>query len=192
MKTYSISGLAKAFGLSRSTLLYYDRIGLLKAPVRTSAGYRCYTPSEYRRLERISVYRSAGLSLADIRALLADEKSAHVRILEKRLQDLESEVQHIRQQQRQITAMLKTMSSKDYPPVVDKKMWVEMMAAAGMDEAAMEKWHAAFEQRAPDAHEDFLRSLGLGQEEVEKIREWSGKAAKLRIDVPVKSRILRF
>ncbi len=36
MKTYSISQLAGAFGLSRNTLSYYDRIGLLRAPERTA------------------------------------------------------------------------------------------------------------------------------------------------------------
>jgi DNA-binding transcriptional MerR regulator len=46
MKTYSISKLARAFGLSRSTLLYYDRIGLLAASGRTGSGYRCYSEKD--------------------------------------------------------------------------------------------------------------------------------------------------
>jgi len=43
MKTYSISKLARACGRSRSTLLYYDRLGLLKPSGRTGSGYRYYT-----------------------------------------------------------------------------------------------------------------------------------------------------
>ena len=43
MKTYSISKLARACGLSRSTLLYYDRLGLLPPSGRTGSGYRCYS-----------------------------------------------------------------------------------------------------------------------------------------------------
>src|SRR5262245_19662656 len=53
MKTYSISRLARAFGLSRSTLLYYDRIGLLAPSGRTGSGYRSYSEKDYRQLERI-------------------------------------------------------------------------------------------------------------------------------------------
>ena len=36
----TISQAAKKFKLSRSTLLYYDRIGLLRPTERTAAGYR--------------------------------------------------------------------------------------------------------------------------------------------------------
>ena len=40
--TYSVSRLGRRYGLSRSTLLYYDRIGLLSASARSAAGYRVY------------------------------------------------------------------------------------------------------------------------------------------------------
>jgi len=50
MKTYSVSKLARAFGLSRSTLLCYDRLGLLPPSGRTGSGYRCYTDKDHRRL----------------------------------------------------------------------------------------------------------------------------------------------
>lgn len=53
MKTFRITELGKRFGLSRSTLLYYDRIGLLQPSGRTEAGYREYTRSDADRLERI-------------------------------------------------------------------------------------------------------------------------------------------
>ena len=71
MKTYSISKLAREFVLSRSTLLYYDRLGLLPPSGRTGAGYRCYTDKDYRRLERICRFREAGLTLKEIRAVLS-------------------------------------------------------------------------------------------------------------------------
>ena len=49
MKTYSISRLGRACGLSRSTLLYYDRLELRKPSGRTGSGYRYYTATEKRR-----------------------------------------------------------------------------------------------------------------------------------------------
>ncbi len=36
----TVGKLAEDFGLSRSTLLYYDRIGLLQPAARTEKGYR--------------------------------------------------------------------------------------------------------------------------------------------------------
>ena len=53
MKTYSISRIARACGLSRSTLLYYDRVGLLRSSARTGSGYRVYNEKDLSRLARI-------------------------------------------------------------------------------------------------------------------------------------------
>jgi DNA-binding transcriptional MerR regulator len=50
-----VSALARRHGLSRSTLLYYDRIGLLKAGGRTGGGYRDYTAGD--ELPRVTVSR---------------------------------------------------------------------------------------------------------------------------------------
>jgi MerR family transcriptional regulator, thiopeptide resistance regulator len=173
MNTYSISQLARSFGLSRSTLLYYDRIGLLRAPERTTAGYRCFTQREYHILERICMFRRAGLALADVRKLISNTTVPSVGILEKRLRELEGQIVFLRGQQHSIVAMLKEMNSGTYGPIVDKNMWVKILEAAGMDELSMAKWHAEFESRAPVAHFDFLLSIGIPEDEARQIQEWS-------------------
>ena len=66
----SIGRLAQRFGLSRSTLLYYDSIGLLTPSERTPANYRIYSDKDIRRMEQIAVYREAGLPLQTIGAML--------------------------------------------------------------------------------------------------------------------------
>jgi MerR family transcriptional regulator, thiopeptide resistance regulator len=173
METYSISRLARSFGLSRSTLLYYDRIGLLRASKRTAAGYRVYTQSEFRRLERICIFRNAGLSLKDVRKILSSKDAPSAKILEARLQKLEDQILFLRGQQHAIIAMLKKITNDSFKQIVDKKMWVNMMEAAGMDESSMARWHTEFERRAPKAHKEFLMSLGIPKNEVRKIQEWS-------------------
>ena len=65
----TVGELARSHGLSRSTLLYYDRIGLLKPSGRTPSGYREYTDRDEERLGQICLYRRTGLSLAEIRRL---------------------------------------------------------------------------------------------------------------------------
>ncbi len=173
MKTYSISQLARSFGLARSTLLYYDRIGLLRAPERTAAGYRCYTQQEYQRLARICMFRGAGMPLSDVQDLLSSGAEPSVKILERRLRQIEDRILGLRSQQHLIIAMLKNMTSGTYKSVVDKKMWVEMLEAAGMNESSMAMWHAEFERRAPEAHHEFLLSLGIPENEARQIRDWS-------------------
>ena len=53
----TISQLGRRFGLSRSTLLYYDSIGLLSPSLRSRANYRLYSRSDVERMELIDVYR---------------------------------------------------------------------------------------------------------------------------------------
>lgn len=45
------------------------------------------------------------------------------------------------------------------------------MRAAGFDDDAMNKWHQKFEKMEPDAHQDFLKSLQIEDEEIATIRQ---------------------
>jgi DNA-binding transcriptional MerR regulator len=170
LKNYTISKLARSFGLSRSTLLYYDRIGLLRPSGRSNSGYRLYTDREASRLKRISTFRQAGLSLRDIEILLSSGSKPSAMVLEKRLGEIGSQILDLRSQQRLLSEMLKKMAGGGCPATVDKKMWVEMLRAAGMDDEAMANWHDQFEARAPEAHHEFLISLGIPEKEVIRIR----------------------
>lgn len=173
MKKYSISQLAKSFGLSRSTLLYYDRIGVLCASRRAASGYRQYTEEDYKQLERICMFRGAGLTLTQVKEMFSGGMNPSISILEKRLRDLDTEILELRKQQHLITTMLKNMTSKNFKPVINKKAWVEMLKSAGMDEEGMRAWHTEFEKRSPEAHYDFLLSLGISESEARSIQDWS-------------------
>src|SRR5512140_57759 len=102
----TIGRLARRFGLSRSTLLYYDRIGLLPAPARSAAGYRRYGAEAVRRLELICVYRGAGVPLRGIRRLRDGPRQGAAALLEQRLVALQAEQARIREQQDVILRLL--------------------------------------------------------------------------------------
>ncbi len=63
---YTIRKLAAEFGLSRSTLLYYDSIGLLKPSSRSESGYRQYSEGDNKQLRQICTYRQMGLQLKEL------------------------------------------------------------------------------------------------------------------------------
>ena len=63
---YQVTELARQFGLSRSTLLYYDRIGLLSPSERSRANYRRYSASDRERLATICSLRRTGLDIGGI------------------------------------------------------------------------------------------------------------------------------
>jgi DNA-binding transcriptional MerR regulator len=173
MRTYSISQIARTCGLSRSTLLYYDRLGLLKPSGRTGSGYRFYTVADQKRLERIGYFREAGLTLREIRAVLASGGKPGTELLEKRMRETAENIVSLKNQQRLLARMFRQVASGKRPPDIDKKLWVEMLRAAGMDQKAMHQWHTEFERRAPDAHNEFLLSLGIAASEVSQIRALS-------------------
>lgn len=173
MMTYSISRLARAFGLSRSTLLYYDRIGLLAPSGRTGSGYRCYSKENYRRLERICQFREAGLTLKEIRGVLASGGKPGAKLLDKRMRETAAMIVDLKNQQRVLAGMFSRIASGSTSGPVDVDLWVDMLEVAGMDEKARKRWHTEFERRAPEAHNEFLLSLGIPRAEVAKIRCWS-------------------
>ena len=170
---YSISQLAKEFGLSRSTLLYYDSIGLLKPSRREAGDYRVYTDSHFQRLEQICQLRSTGLSLEEIRTILERGGTHLAGLLQDRLVAINEEINALRCQQKIIIELLGNRKLLKGAKVLTKEMWVSMLEAAGLDEEGRRLWHQGFEHTAPQAHQDFLQSLGLSKTEIHQIRQSS-------------------
>jgi Cu(I)-responsive transcriptional regulator len=75
-ETFTIGALAKATGSNIETIRYYERIGLLPAPARTSGNYRSYGADHLARLSFVRRSRELGFSLEAIRELLrlADQR----------------------------------------------------------------------------------------------------------------------
>ena len=72
MDANTVGAVAALTGVSVRTLHHYDHIGLVVPSVRTPAGYRGYTDADIERLHLVLVYRSVGIPLEEIRALLDD------------------------------------------------------------------------------------------------------------------------
>lgn len=66
----SIGQLAKAADTKVETVRYYERIGLLAAPVRTAGNYRAYGGDALARLSFVRRARDLGFSLDKVRDLL--------------------------------------------------------------------------------------------------------------------------
>lgn len=170
---YQITELARKFGLSRSTLLYYDRTGLLTPSQRSKAGYRLYSQKDCDRLTTICSFRQAGLTIEDIRRILSSEEDTNSAVLQRRMRELGEEIRILQTQQHLLGKMLQVQSLEEFPVNIDQQAWIEMLRAAGMDEKGMGKWHSEFENRAPEAHHRFLLSLGMSEDEALLIRKRS-------------------
>ena len=170
---WTIGRTAKSFGIARSTLLYYDSIGLLSPAQRSRAKYRRYTPEDRRRLASICMYRQIGLSMSAIKEILQAPPNTIRDILERRLLELAGEIAGLRAQQQVIIRMLGEASLQKRIPFMDKEGWIAVMRAAGLSENDMDKWHREFEAFSPQLHQEFLEGLGIPTLEIVKIRERS-------------------
>lgn len=117
-----VSELADMVGLTSDTIRYYERAGLLPPPARTPAGYRAYDASAVDRLQFIQGAQRLGLTLRDIRDLLAIRDTGVCpcepaeQLLRRRLAELDAEMARLAALRKQMVAMVEALPSADCPP----------------------------------------------------------------------------
>lgn len=167
----TIGLLARKHGLSRSTLLYYDRIGLLKPGGRLAHDYRHYTAADDERLRQICLYRRTGLPLADIRRILGRPRRDLGAALERQLYAVLAQIEALRSRQRLIVELLKNRRLLEQVRNLDRGKWVRLLRASGFGEEDLHRWHRDFEASDPDYHQRFLEFLGIPAAEIGRLRE---------------------
>lgn len=75
IKLLTIGKLAERTGISSDTLRYYEKMRLIKAASRTSAGYRVYGEDAERILQFIRGAKTLNFTLEEIRQLLTLDRS---------------------------------------------------------------------------------------------------------------------
>ncbi|KHT62024.1 methyltransferase [Photobacterium gaetbulicola] len=142
---YRISELAEQVGLSRSTLLYYEKLGLI-AGKRLVNGYRSYSEQDLQRLKLLQQLQAGGLTLKECQACL--EAKVDRELLLNRMHQLDEEIAHKQQ-------------SRD-------------LLAAMLGESELTAWHQSLEQAAPDAHLDWLMKQGFDEKQALRLK-WLSK-----------------
>lgn len=69
-RTYQIGDVAERVGLSLRTIRYYEEVGLVVPPERTSGGFRLYTDADIERLTMVRELKPLGFSLDEVREIL--------------------------------------------------------------------------------------------------------------------------
>jgi DNA-binding transcriptional MerR regulator len=176
--SYTVGILAKKFGLSRSTLLYYDSIGLLSPKLHRKGEYRSYSKSDEKRLAQICKYRKAGISLRDIDKLLDSPETNLASALQRRFDELNREIGELHEQQKLIADLLQNPKMLKDSAMMSKQRWVHILKSSGYSDNDMRNWHIRFERTAPESHHRFLTYLGLAEEEIREIQSWEKKEHK--------------
>jgi MerR family transcriptional regulator, copper efflux regulator len=114
-----IGVLAAATGTTTKTLRFYEQAGLLEIPPRTTAGYRDYPGQAATRVAFVRTAQAAGLSLAEIRGVLAirdggQAPCAHVTaLLDQHLADVERRLAELRATRAMLGNLAKAASETD-------------------------------------------------------------------------------
>lgn len=70
-REYLIGEASKRSGVHIETIRYYERVGVMPKPLRSSGGQRVYDSEQLRRLSFIKRCRELGFSLNEVRDLFA-------------------------------------------------------------------------------------------------------------------------
>ena len=87
---------ARLCGVEKSTLLFYDRIGIFSPRHQGENGYRYYDGEQFRQFNIILMMRRSGASLAEIGAYLtAQGEGAYLAMLERRADQIAEEMEEL-------------------------------------------------------------------------------------------------
>jgi DNA-binding transcriptional MerR regulator len=120
----TISDLAAETGLRPDTVRYYERVGLMPAPARTSGDHRRYDALAVDRLRFIRGGQQLGLRLADIRNLLAVRDTGECPcepaepLLRARIGEIDLEMERLTRLRADLVAMAEQLPSATCPDPV--------------------------------------------------------------------------
>lgn len=115
-------------GMSKDTLRYYDRIGLVK-PVREDNRYRMYSPDELIDLMNIQIMQYAGFTLEEIKEWIGFRKMERVdpetsaeaaAFLDAKDAEIRRKIEHLEQVSRLLRLAADTM--RNYSPESDARL----------------------------------------------------------------------
>ncbi len=107
----TIGTLAKESGCEVQTIRYYEQIGILPKPARTTGGHRLYTQEQAQRLRFIRRCRDLGFPLEEVKEVLrlADNREGDCgavdRIATLRLQDVREKISQLTALEKELARM---------------------------------------------------------------------------------------
>lgn len=112
-KKYKVNEVAKIFGISRQTLVYYDKIDLFKPKyINDENNYRYYTQDQFFPLRFIIILKEAGLSLDEIKKYTkTSTPEESILYLEDRERDIETKISLLEESRKAIKRKIEKLKS---------------------------------------------------------------------------------
>lgn len=156
MEPMRIGDVGRRAGLTPKTIRYYEEIGLIAEPDRTSSGYRDYADNAVERLTFIRDAQASGLSLTEIGSILdmrdrGEQTCGHViELLDHHLASIDHHITQLRTTRELMAEMSARAKALDPSDCLDAGRCQTITPdAAGQPAAPIAK---ARLHRAPSAH----------------------------------------
>lgn len=125
--TLGIGALSQRTGCNIETIRYYEKIGLMKSPDRTSGGHRVFDQEQVKRLSFIMRGRQLGFSIDEIRTLLGLVDGGNLSctevksITEDHMQDVQQKIADLKKIEGVLAKMVSQCSGTEVPecPIID-------------------------------------------------------------------------
>ncbi|BBY74547.1 MerR family transcriptional regulator [Mycolicibacterium parafortuitum] len=141
----SIGDFAVMTSLSRKALRHYHDIGILEpAHIDAHTGYRFYDTSQVDHAHIIRRFRSLGMSIPDIKALLSTEDAAaRTQIITTHLEQMEAQLQQTRDTVGALRELLSPVHVPAHVEVQHKPALAVWSVGATVDVSDIDDWFGA-------------------------------------------------
>jgi MerR family mercuric resistance operon transcriptional regulator len=110
-ESYRIGEIAQQAGVSVEAVRYYERIGVLGAAPRTGRGIRRYPHEAIERIQFVKQAQQNGLTLAEIRELIALKQRGGARRCKQVQQLLAAKIAQLDEQRAQLDEFRRTLQA---------------------------------------------------------------------------------
>ena len=129
--TFTTGEFAKLCGVSKQTLLYYDRVGIFQPERVLENGYRVYTYLQFETFNVIATLREMGTPIQEIKSYL-DRRSPEefIRLFAQQKRELEETLQNMERIHRMMESKIAT--TQDALQVDETKILLEKQPERGI------------------------------------------------------------
>jgi len=162
---WKVGDLAKLTGLTVRTLRFYNQIDLFSPSGKTESGHRLYNESDLSRLQQIMSLKELGLSLDEIKSVLAGEQISPLEIVNLQMARIKEQIKLQQKLLEQLQHVSKLMQ-KTAPVTVED--FLQLLQAMKMNHEKLVIERKMNWERNLDALGHFLTVNGTNKPKEEK------------------------
>ena len=112
MKTYTVAQVSELLKISKDTLIYYDKLGLVK-PKRGDNRYRYYTSQDVFDLQFVEITKNVDYSLEEIRLTLHNQRLHTIESFQWQMKFMREKRSYLKRKEKHIQDMIMFMNEAE-------------------------------------------------------------------------------